>query len=108
MKTFDDLVFYPHEITEPLLRAKDEKARLNQTIRDIGEATHATMNFPNGWEVSVVFGTFAYSNGVDTYEVGHRYCNEEGCTEWYVDGWQTKAQVTAIMVDLQQRPGYRH
>ena len=105
MKTFDDLVFYPHEITEPLLRAKDEKARLNQTIRDIGEATHATMKFPNGWEISVVFGIFAYSNGVDTYEVGTRYCNEEGCTEWDVDGWQTKEQVTEIMRDLQLREG---
>ena len=103
MKTFEDLVFHPHEIVEPLKRTLNVEEKTRKTTREIGVAEHATMKFPNGWEISVVFGTFAYSNGIDTYEVGYRYCNDMGCTEWYVDGWQTKAQVSAIMVDLQQR-----
>ena len=56
MKTFDDLVFEPHPITEcGIDKYKDCK--------------QAVFNFDNGYGVSVIFGTAFYSNGVDTYEL---------------------------------------
>ena len=53
-KTFHDLEFKPHPISEV-----EEKPTHFQAV----------MHFPNGYGVSVVLGTMFYSNGVDTYEV---------------------------------------
>ena len=56
MKTFDDLVFEYHPITEC-------------GIDKYKNCKQAVINFDNGYGVSVIFGTAFYSNGIDTYEL---------------------------------------
>ena len=89
IKTFDDLVFNPHPISEVEENPTNFQARLD---------------FPNGYGVSVVLGSMFYSNGKDTYEVGImkfgklRFIPEFGSE---VLGHRTKEEVTEIMQQLQ-------
>lgn len=56
MKTFKDLKFKPHSITE-------------SGLENYKEAKQAIEKFENGYGVSVLFGNCFYSNGIDTYEL---------------------------------------
>lgn len=93
MKTFEDLQFKEHASV--------------QAYRNIGvekHTTHAVMNFPNGYGISVICGEDFYSNGIDTYEAailwdgkpynGTPINNKElGCL--------TKEEISKIMEELQ-------
>jgi len=85
MKTFDDLVFRPHRITNGV------QARL-----DLG----------NDIEVSVVGGPGLYGNGKTSFEVAAFYKTlgnfvlfEDGED---VSGWNSKEQVTRIINRLEK------
>lgn len=92
MKTFEDLVFEPHPITE-------------SWIEKYKDCKHAVMNFDNHYGVSVIFGTAFYSNGIDTYELAVLldgelcYPSEIGND---VLAYITKEEVTEAMIKVQQ------
>jgi len=82
VKTFDDLVFKPHQNTFMV------------------NAVQAVMEFPNGHSVSVVGGGRGlYGDGVSTFEVW---------TSWQddVQGWLTKEEVTELMLETQTKRGH--
>lgn len=83
MKTFEDLVFKPHPI-------------------GIKEARQAVIKFDNSVELSVIIGSYEkvgfYSNGINTYEA---YCMN--CEEDEPMGYLTTDEVTAYMIELQNR-----
>ena len=88
MKTFKDLMFKKHYYAKYYKGAKQ-----------------ATMNFENGFGVSVLIGSCFYSNGVDSYELavlknGH-LCYDSGLTE-DVFGRLSAREVTKIMKQVQQ------
>lgn len=74
-KTFKDLKFYPH--------------------RNGMGGKQAIMQFDNGHRISVVIGSYAYSDGVNTFEIW-RSCDGD------VKGWLTAEEVTEEMVELQK------
>lgn len=91
MKTFKDLEFKPHRA---------------------GSGKQATLFFPNGYGVSVVFGTLFYSNGVDTYEMAVLRGNENDYRLTYetpitddVLGRRTAEEITKAMKEVQKLPG---
>ena len=88
MKTFKDLKFKKHHIAKICKGAKQ-----------------ATMNFENGFGVSVLIGSCFYSNGVDSYEVAvlknGDLCYDSGLTE-DVFGRLSAREVTKIMKQVQQ------
>lgn len=97
-KTFDDLVFEPwasrHEVT-PL------------SFSGLLDAEQATMKFPNGYGVSVLFGEAFYSNGIDTYELAVLHNGYLDYTTEVTDdvlAYITKEEVTAAMITLQKLP----
>jgi hypothetical protein len=87
MKTFKDLKFEPHSFAKSGLDyCKDAK--------------RATETFENGYGVSVIFGSFFYSNGKDTYEVavlfdGHITCNTDITDN--VMGYLSEDEVSEVM-----------
>jgi len=94
MKTFKDLGFKPHSITE-------------SKIESFKEAKHAVENFDNNYGVSVLFGSCFYSNGIDTYEVailfdGALTYNTEITSD--VIGHLSEDEVTEIMEMVQSLP----
>jgi len=92
MKTFDDLIFEPHEISKC-------------GIDCYQNCKQAVLNFDNRYGVSVLIGTAFYSNGVDTYELAALldgelcYPSEIGND---VLGNITKEEVTDAMIKIQQ------
>lgn len=98
-KTFEDLVFedwarrqgYNQATMPPLFRAK------------FAGQKQAVLYFPNGYGVSVLFGSTFYSDGLSTYEVaviraeGGLVYPEHICPNGDVLGYRTKEQVTEIM-----------
>lgn len=93
MKTFEDLQFKEHAMVKAYRNIGVEK-----------RATHAVMNFPNGYGISVICGEDFYSNGKDEYEVA---VLQEGCLCYStpitddVLGYQTKEEISKIMKELQ-------
>ena len=86
MKTFDDLVFKPHSISLS------------------NGAKMSTMDFQNGYGVSVIFGKMFYSNGIDTYELAVTYKGELCYTTEItsdVMGWLSEKEVTEVMAKVQ-------
>jgi hypothetical protein len=86
MKTFDDLVFKPH------------------SIQITNGAKMASMDFPNGYGVSVIFGKMFYSNGIDTYELAvtreGNLCYDTPITD-DVMGYLSAKEVTDVMAKVQ-------
>jgi len=86
MKTFDDLVFNPHELG--------------------GGRVQGTLDLGNDILVSVVGGPGLYGNGVTTFEVAAFYqtlnqhvpMSKNGDP---VSGWNTKEEVTEIINRLE-------
>lgn len=91
MKTFKDLIFKEHVL------AKDSSL--------FKGCKQATLNFDNGYGVSVLFGKRVYSNGIDTYELA---VTEDMCTCYDtpitddVLGYLTKNEVTEAMIKIQE------
>lgn len=83
MKKFEDLEFKPHKILS---------------------GSHAVMDFPNGYGVSVLFGDSFYSNGIDTYELG---VLKDGHLDYSTSITNdvlyniTKDEVTEVMIKVQ-------
>ena len=80
MKTFEDLEFKPHLLSNMCPNAK-----------------RAVMDFDNGANISVIIGDIFYSNGIDTYEVLVSDTDD-------LDGIQshlTKDEITELMLKLQ-------
>jgi hypothetical protein len=90
MKTFRDLKFKPHYVSSRV---------------DYPEATHAIIQFENGYGISVVFGTCFYSNGIDTYEAAiiknNKLCYDTEITNDVLK-YQTKKEITQIMKRVQE------
>ena len=88
MKTFKDLKFEEHSYAKYYKGAKQ-----------------ATMNFENGFGVSVLIGSCFYSNGVNSYELAvlknGNLCYDSGLTE-DVFGRLSAREVTKIMKQVQQ------
>jgi len=84
MKTFDDLVFKPHQLRK---------------------GVQATLDLGNDIEVSVVGGSGLYGNGVTSFEVAAFYITLGKFVEFpdggTVSGWNTKEQVTEIINRLE-------
>lgn len=84
MKTFNDLIFEPHPLG--------------------GIIAH--LFFDNGRGISVVYGSWFYSNGVDTYEVA--VLDEEGYIDYSTSITSdvlphlTKDKVTEVMKQIQE------
>lgn len=84
MKTFNDLVFEPHPLG----------------------GTIAHLFFDNGHGISVVCGSWFYSNGVDTYEAA--VLDKEGDIDYStpitsdVLPYLTKDEVTEVMKQIQE------
>lgn len=91
MKTFEDLEFVKRETCS----------------FDTRHASQARYTFDNGYEVSVLFGTPFYSDGIDTYEVAilkdGDLCYDTHITD-DVLGYRTKEEVTEIMKQVQELP----
>ena len=83
MKTFKDLKFDNHHT---------------------GYGTKAYIDFENGYGVSVVFGDYWYSNGIDTYELAvmknKHLCYSTPITN-DVLGNISKERVTEAMIEVQ-------
>lgn len=91
MKTFQDLIFKKH----PLL----ESAEKTGILVDFWKGSRqATIDFGNGYELSVIFGKKFYSNGKDTYECA---VIKNGKQEGDIRGYLTELQVTYLMAELQ-------
>lgn len=84
MKTFDDLVFEPHPL----------------------DGIMAHLFFDNGRGVSVICGSWFYSNGVDTYEVA--VLDKKGGIDYSTSITDnvlphlTKDEVTEVMKQIQE------
>ena len=92
MKTFDELEFLDHPIcATPIYRG----------------AKQATMDFDNGYGISVIFGKMFYSNGIDTYEAAILYNGSITYSSGLCDdvaGYITKQEVTELMRRIQELP----
>lgn len=92
MKTFDDLHF-------------TDRTEFRGTSYEGKTAKQATMDFPNGYGVSVLLGDMWYSNGIDTYELAVMY---EGSITYNtpvtdnVLGYITATQVSEAMKQIQE------
>jgi len=88
MKTFNNLKFKPH--------------RLSSHYKD---AKQATMQFKNGYGVSVIIGSCFYSNGINSYELAvtlnGSICYDTEITN-DVLGYLSKEEVTEIMKKVQK------
>lgn len=87
MKTFKDLQFEKHPISNVYIGAK-----------------YATYNFENGYGISVIFGKCFYSNGIDTYECavlfnGEITYNTEITSD--VKGHLSEEEVSEMMCKIQ-------
>ena len=96
-KTFDNLVFEPWGCAH--------SRKLTEVPAIYRRAKQAVLEFPNGYGVSVLFGSVFYSNGIDTYELGvlkdGHLCYTTSITD-DVLGYITKDEVTEVMIKLQQ------
>lgn len=101
MKTFDDLVFEPHPSAMAFQINFPDECHWDPYISKMAEAVQAYETFPNGYHFSVLCGAQFYSNGVDTFEVGVRYCEDGLGTPWEIHGWQTRQQVEELMKNVQ-------
>lgn len=91
MKTFKDLVFKYHAFSKDSLLFNGHK--------------QATLNFYNGYGVSVLFGKSFYSNGVDTFELAvlkdGKLCYDTPITSDVV-GYIKSDKVTELMKAVQE------
>jgi len=81
---FEDLVFKPHPI---------------------GNGKIATLNFPNDFGVSVVFGSLFYSNGVDNYELAVLHNGELTYDTEITDdvlGYLSPKEISDVMGEIQK------
>lgn len=103
-KTFKDLVFEPHPSAINAMRLYPRQHDRDPYTQAMCEAAQAHMDFPNGYGISVLFGVQFYSNGRDTYEVSVSYKGSLVCyfPEDSVRGWQTKEEVTKLMIEIQK------
>lgn len=105
MKTFEDLVFEPHPSAINVKRLYPLQHDRDPYTQAMCEAAQARMDFPNGYGISVLFGIQFHSNGRDTYEVA--VCYKGDLVRYFpedsVRGWQTKEQVTELMLELQNK-----
>jgi len=90
MKTFKDLVFEPHSISE---------------LKNSGyvNAKHAVIRFDNDYGVSVVFGKPFYSNGKDTYELAVLFNGKITYDTYITDdvmGHLSEEEVTEVMLKV--------
>jgi len=99
MKTFKDLKFERHPMTEGI-----ERLPLSMRKKWL-DAKHASLNFGNGYGVSVVFGDMFYSNGIDTYELAilrdGKLCYDTYITD-DVMGYLTEGEITNVMIKRQE------
>ncbi len=98
MKTFEDLEFGPHRMTN---RTPEMEAFWRHTVeldRPYHPEIQARQKFDNGTYISVVGGGLFYGDGVETFEV------MDTCTGGGVEGHLTKEQVTERMKALQELP----
>jgi len=87
MKTFNSLVFKPH------------------ANRSMGFDARAKMNFKNGYGISVITGSAAYTSGDDSYEVAVLHNGSITYATPITDdvlGYQSSSQVTEIMKQIQK------
>lgn len=103
-KTFEDLKFEPHPSAINAKRLCPNQYDRNPYTQAMCEGTQARMDFPNGYGISVLSGIQFHSNGRDTYEVAVSY---QGMLVRYfpedsVRGWQTKEEVTKLMIEIQK------
>ncbi len=94
MKTFNDLEF------------KQKFGRFDSDKRDV----QATLDFPNGYGVSVIQGPYSFTTGPDEYELavfrGGCLCYDTPITS-DVEGHLKADEVTALMRQIQELPVYR-
>jgi lipopolysaccharide export LptBFGC system permease protein LptF len=80
MKTFDDLEFKEHKLALSAKSVRDNKPDLFKELDMVKEclnAKQAIIKFDNGRELSVIFGSMFYSNGIDTYEQEKAIVNQQ-------------------------------
>ena len=84
---------------------------LNWETHPVGKGTLARIFFDNGYGASIILGSFFYSNGIDTYEIGVLKGTEEDWDLTYktpitddVLGYLTKAEVLNILKEIESLP----
>ena len=94
MKTFKDLKFETHHSSK-------------SGISKFSESKQATMDFNNGYGVSVLVGSAFYSNGIDSYELAITLngdlCYTSGISD-NVMAYISKEEVTRVMIEVQKLP----
>src|SRR5574344_2639288 len=113
MKTFEDLKFEEQELVKAgrtfLLLHPERKD--DSVVNEMLNAKRAILDFPNGYGVSVLFGSLFYSNGIDTYDLAvlkdGRLCYDTDITN-DVMGWLSKDEVTEVMEKVQNLPKQRN
>ena len=109
MKTFKDLKFEEHRLVKEvrafLLLHPERKG--DSFMNGMLNAKSAVLYFPNGYGVSVLFGSKFYSNGIDTYELAvlkeGRLCYDTAITN-DVMGRLSKDEVSEVMEKVQNLP----
>lgn len=99
MKTFKDLKFSQHSMSKVANTLPLSMRRRYTNLKQ------ATLEFENGYGVSVVFGEAFYSNGVNTYEVGILKGGHLCYDTWITDdvmGYLTEDEVTSTMAKVQE------
>ncbi len=90
MKTFEDLIFKPHPFM-PGIKAE--------------------LSFDNGYSVSVIQGTFSYTDGTNEYELAikkhGKFCYDTPITN-DVLGHLSKEEVTEVMKKVQELKNGKH
>lgn len=94
LKTFEDLEFKPHACAAV---TEDIKTKFPETYEQMKASNQARIIFENGRELSVIFGTLFYSNGINTYEAMELNHNSQPL------GYLTKEEVSEYMKLIQYR-----
>ena len=90
MKEFKDLEFKDHS---SIVNIPDSV--LNGIMKKWKGSKQALVTFDNGIEMSVIFGSMFYSNGVDTYEA---WCFE---VDNEPRGYLSSREVSEYMIEVQ-------
>ena len=113
MKTFEDLKFEEHELVKAgrTFLLLHPECKEDSYMNGMLNAKSAVLDFPNGYGVSVLFGSGFYSNGIDTYELavlkdGKLYYDTAITND--VMGWLSKDEVSEVMEKVQNLPKQRN
>ena len=99
MKIFKDLQFLQHPMSKVANTLPLSMRRKYTNLKQ------ATLEFENGYGVSVIFGEAFFSNGINTYELAVLKDGNLRYDTWITDDvmrYLTEGEVTAAMIKVQE------